>query len=169
MVLNNELEKKINEVFSKNIELRERLLALDPEAVIEIRTEGNSNFSSEDVIDCYETDSMGYLYKMAIKKKTYSQIYFEMIGNGKDPYFTPDESCKYDDTPMTKEELLKSDVETIKNIGIYGKSGISSQTVIDKYEKKENDKLYEIAKKKIMCTEAYFEYIGEKISGNGAK
>ena len=38
-----------------------------------------------------------------------------------------------------------------------------------KINDKENDKLYEIAKKKIMCTEVYFEYIGEKSSGKGKK
>ena len=165
MVLNEELKNKINEVFSKNVELRESLLSLDADAVLKIGTEGKSNFLPEDVIDCYETESMSYLYKMALKKKVYSQIYFEMIGNGSNPYFLPDDSTKFDDAPMTREELLKSDPETIKEIGMYGKSGIAAHTVIEKYESSENDKLYEIAKKKIMCTEAYFEYIGEKSNG----
>jgi len=65
MVLNEELKNKINEVFSKNVELRESLLSLDADAVLKIGIEGKSNFSPEDVIDCYETESMSYLYKMA--------------------------------------------------------------------------------------------------------
>lgn len=68
-----------------------------------------------------------------------------------------------------REKLLNFDVDAIREIGSYGKGGISAQTVIDKIDNNESDKLYEIAKKKVMCTEVYFEYIGEKTSGNGKK
>lgn len=170
MELTMELKNKIRETFVNNVELREKLLDFDVDAIRKIGTEGKTNFSPEDVIDCYETESMNYLYKMALKKKKYSQLYFEIIGNGTDPYFIEDESStKYDNTPMTREELLRCDPDTIREIGIYGQNGISSKTVIDKFNNNENDKLYEIAKKKIMCVEAYFEYIGEKVSGNGKK
>lgn len=80
MKLTDELIKKIKEIFSNDIEKQNKLLNLDVETIRELGREANSNFTFDDIIISYESDSMDELYEEAKNKKRYSNFYFERVG-----------------------------------------------------------------------------------------
>ena len=73
-------DKKINELFKYEPKLRDKLLAHDPDTIRELGKNANSGFTSEEIIECYENNSIDYLYKMAKRKLELMDLYFELIG-----------------------------------------------------------------------------------------
>ena len=164
MELTSKVEKKVKEVFASDKDMQEKLLNLDLDAIRELGREANASFSVEDIIDCYETKTCDYLYKLAKSKKVKSELYFEFISGNPTPYSIGNEVSPFTNSNYTEEEFNKLDVETIKELGIYAKRGFTFDEVISNYESNSMDKLYEEAKKKLRYTDFYFKYLGEKQS-----
>lgn len=173
MELTIETKKDIQEVFENNPKVREILFFSDEERknspeknnayyeeIEKIRVYGTSNFSAEEVLECFEIDSLDYLYNQAIKKDNYARIYSEIIGNGPNPYTIKDEiNTLFDDDERTKEELLKVDNDTMQNIGRYGGSGFTAKEVIRYYDSNKMEELRKRAEKKLMYKEIYNEVV----------
>ena len=162
MKLTDELIEKIKEIFSNDIEMQNKLLNLDIETIRELGREANSNFTFDDVIECYESKTLDYLYKLAQKKAARSKLYFRLVGNGRDPYFLKREVNPMFKKKLTDKELSELDNEAIKELALYAKSGFTFDDIITSYESDSMDELYEEAKNKKRYSNFYFERVGEK-------
>jgi hypothetical protein len=168
-----ETKKDIREVFENNAKVRDILLLSDEERknspdkskayyeeIEKIRTFGTSKFSANEVLECFDLDSLDYLYNQAVKKNDYARIYSEIIGNGSNPYTIEDEiGTLFDDSTESREELLKKDSNTMQQIGRYGASGFTAKEIINYYNSNKMDELHKKAEKKNMYKEVYYEVV----------
>ena len=173
MELTIETKKDIQEVFKNNSKVREILFFSDEERknnpeknnayyeeIEKIRVYGTSNFSADEVLECFELDRLDYLYDQAIKKDSYARIYSEIIGNGPNPYVVEDKtSTLFDADERTKDELLSVDNDTMQNIGRYGGSGFTAKEVIRYHDSNGMEELRKKAEKKLMYKEIYNEVV----------
>ena len=173
MELTSEIKKDIRKVFEKKPKVIEILFLSDEEKeknpkkkkeyyeeVEKIRVFGTSKFSAGEVLECFELDSLEYLYNQAVMKDNYARIYSEIIGNGPDPYTIEDEvGTLFDDNNETKEELLKKENSVIQQIGRYGKSGFTAKEVLEYFNSNNTDELRKRAEKKRMFKEVYNEIV----------
>lgn len=162
MKLTDELIEEIKSVFSNDVEMQNKLLNLDVETIRELGREANKNFTFDEVIECYESKTLDYLYKLAKKRETRSKLYFKLVGNGSDPYFIKRVVNPLFKKGLTDKELLELDNETVKELGIYANSGFNFNDIIISYETDSMDELYEEAKNKKRYSNFYFERVGEK-------
>lgn len=170
MELTTKMKDDINRIFASDEEIKNKLLAYDADTIREIGIYGSDNFSPDDIISYYEKDDIDNLYKIALKKKEYSELYFELIGNTNGPYNVKYEiDTLFDDEEKTREELLGQDEEMISKMGQYGENGITCLEVIDAYENNKLDELYKKVQKQKMYTELYFEYIYERSTAEDNK
>ena len=172
MNLTIDTKKDIEKVFKNNKRIRNGLLKgePDPSVIAEVRNYGSSNFTFDEVIECYELGTMEYLYNLALKKVDYYRVYSEIIGNGSNPYSIDLEiETMFDSCEKSREELLKEDVDTIRKIGRYSEFGISPIKVIESYENDNTEELYKLALKKQLYNDIYYEYLGEKTPNNTGK
>ena len=173
MELTLEIKKDIRSVFKNKPGIMDILLLSEEERerdlkkkkayydeVEKIRVIGTSKFSANEILESFELDSLDYLYNQAIMKDDYARIYFEIIGNGPDPYTVEDEiGTLFDSNNESKEELLKKDSEVIQQIGRYGKSGFTAKEVINYFDSNNIEELRKRAEKKNMFKDVYNEVV----------
>lgn len=75
MEISEELQEKIESLFKNNKELRDKLLAGDPDAISYIGEAGQTRFDPADIVASWESDTIEYLYKKAKKMIEVRELY----------------------------------------------------------------------------------------------
>ena len=78
MQVSEELKQKVEKYYKNNIELKNKLLSGDAEAIRQMGIWAQKGISPEDVVEVYETDNIDYLYRQAKKKMELREVYNEL-------------------------------------------------------------------------------------------
>lgn len=80
MSWNDNIDKKIKELFKKEKKLKEKLLEKNAEAIREIGTYSDIGFTNQEIIQAYEKGKIDELYKIAKSKNEIRVLYYDLIG-----------------------------------------------------------------------------------------